>query len=475
MKPFSFIILSIFLGLSYQQGNAQMQQPNTPPSEKWAWMRHTIDTYTEAHNIPSLVVGIIEEGKVVQYFTKGTLHRKSTQAVDEHTIFQVASLSKSFTAILANYMIEEGKLKLGESIMTYLPQTLPTATQEKLRPITVQNVLNHRAGLPRSAENEPKTPWGRPLKASDYSETDLLENLTLLELQYEPDSQWAYSNFGYSLMGYLLERVSGMSYEALLQSYIAEKLNMPHTTISLTEAHHQHLATPYRTDIRGMKTRPWEFGKLVAAGGVFSSVADLSQLMSKQLEAYKHYQQTSLPNPFILTHHKKSMGKSGYPYYGFGCFENQSSLDSTVILYGHSGDVDGYASQFSFVPSRNVGIIMLTSSGGTWFWTLDRLLHKKLLDFPIRQEIQLPAKHLKKFEGKYRFNEDLVLTISRKGNQLYTQTPGFPKHKLYAETENKFFYKAFEAQFEFEVNRQGEIAKTLYSQNGATHYPEKIK
>ena len=478
MRTLYVFTAALLLGYTCNLVHAQMAlepQESLLSEEEITWIEQTITSHVEEYNIPSLVVGIIKEGKVARYFSTGTRDRKSTQRVNEHTIFQLASLTKSFTAILANYMINEGKLDLEESIITYLPQSLPTATLEKLRPITVEHVLQHRAGLPRGAQNEPKTPFGLPLKASDYSEADLLENLNLLELQYEPDTKWDYSNFGYSLMGYLLERVSGLSYEALIQQYIAEKLNMPHTTISLTATQQKHLATPYRPDMRNMKTRPWEFGKLVAAGGIFSSVSDLSQLMIKQMEAYENYEQAGSLSPFILTHHKKPMGKSGYPYYGFGCFENQSSIDTSLIHYGHSGDVDGYASQFSFVPSKKTGIIMLTSCGGTWFWTLDRLLQKKILGLPIRQEIELSPQQLKKYVGKYKFEPDLVLTMTRKGNQLYTQTPGFPKHKLFAEAENKFFYKAFEAQFEFDLNNQGEIVNIKYTQNGKSVYPQKIK
>ena len=346
---------------------------------------------------------------------------------------------------------------------------------KKLSPITIRDVLHHRSGLPRNAQNEPPTPWGKPLKAADYGEAELLENLNLLEIQFEPDSSWAYSNFGYSLIGYILERASGKTYEELLQKYVGNQFGMQSTTTVLAKAKAKGLAQPYRTDLRSWKTKPWEFGKLVAAGGAFSTVADLSRLMIQQMEDYESFQISGDATPLVLTKHKKSMSSLGNMFYGFGFMETRSTIDTTIFHLGHGGDVDGFVSNYSFAPARKTGLVMLSSSGGGWFWELERIIMQKVLDMPMREEVKVEKHILKNYIGKYQFESGTELEIMLKGDQLWSKVPGAPRHRLYSEGENKLFYKAFDAQFEFILDEQGQVAKTIYHQNGKTTNPRKIK
>lgn len=471
MKNFAHFFCIVWALLSCTYGQAQMQlHPEEISDTDRAWIERNMDEYMEENAIPALAIGIVKNGQVAAFISKGRMKKGSKVAVSEHTVFQLASLTKSFTGILTNHLIDEGKIDIAQSIITYLPNSLSAETKEKLAPVKVYHLLHHRSGIPRDALNGPNTPFGLPMKGG-YTEEELLENLELISLRFEPGDRFEYSNFGFSLMGYLLAQASGMSYDELVQKYIANPYNMSCTTTELSEEQQQQLATPYRPEWPFIKTKPWEFGLLAPAGGMYSSVSDLAKLMSAQMKAYEQFYQNDQTHPLILTAQKQKMGRG---FYGFGFMENKSSIDSTITHFGHGGDIDGFVSNYSFSPEKNIGLIMLSSKGGRWFWELEVQINKRLLGFPTPDAIQLDKGMLKKYVGEYQF-KDVLLRIELKNNQLWTQTPNASKQKLYAASETAFFYKAFDAQFKFMLDDKGEIEKILYTQNGKSTEPEKVK
>lgn len=120
----------------------------------------------------------------------------------------------------------------------------------------------------------------------------------------------------------------------------------------------KYLVTPYRKDNRQIETSVWKTGKLTPASGIYSNVEDLSNLMTSQISAYGKNKDEDL----ILNKEKANRGNEN-SYYGYGIFIDKTERG---ILYGHRGDMDGFASEYTFNPERNVGVIILTSSGGRW-------------------------------------------------------------------------------------------------------------
>ena len=119
----------------------------------------------------------------------------------------------------------EGKIDVNASITTYLPTTLSNAAIEKLQPITIRDLLQHKSGFPRDAAHANRL-WqfvDGPMVAG-YSEVALLQDLEAMELINTPGSRWAYSNLGFGTMGYILERVAGIPLPALYDKYLVEKI-----------------------------------------------------------------------------------------------------------------------------------------------------------------------------------------------------------------------------------------------------------
>ncbi|GAB3823396.1 hypothetical protein GCM10028895_30280 [Pontibacter rugosus] len=333
-------------------------------------MRSKIDSAMKAHNIPALSVGVIRDGELWLCEGFGVKKRGGEAVADEHTLYQIGSQTKMLTGIIVSRLVLERKLDLDESIVNYLPDVFSKQTSEKLQAVTLRILLQHQSGLPGIAPSDHRID-GDPMLVP-YTELDLLNDLDELELDFEPGSDFSYSNMGYALVGYICERASGQSYATLLEKYVARPYQLTNTTTELAEHQQELLATPYRKDARDIETKPFIMGKLTSAGGVYSSVADLSRLMAAQLEEYRMLGQTEEQSPLVLTNSATPDKKE----YGFGLVRN---VDERGIRYGHGGDLDGFASSYVFVPEQNVGLLLLTSSGGRWLGELEKELIIRLV------------------------------------------------------------------------------------------------
>lgn len=405
----------------------------------------------EANNIPSLSVGLIKDNKIFAYQNVGTTERGSKQKVTEQTVFQLASLTKMFTGIIAKELMAAGKIDAHAAITTYLPSTLSQATLAKLQPITVRDLLQHRSGFPRDAASANR-PWqflDGPM-VGGYSEEALLQDLEAMELIHTPGSKMEYSNLGFGTMGYILERVSGIPLTALYDKYLVKKYGMNRTTMDLDKANKLGMATPYMKWWRSIKTSPWEMGYLRSGGGLCSTVADLSQMMVQQMAAYKSYNEKQESSPLVLSEDKTPWGRSGFPYYGYGIMEFNKAIDTTMIHFGHGGDVDGFASTYIFFPKQEVGIVMLTSSGGEWFRHLEWAIQDILLDIQPRKTIKITDTAIASIIGTYQFTNGKELTITQSENHIITQSKEGEPYAAYPYAANRFYYPDYPAELIFE-------------------------
>ncbi|MDT0605828.1 serine hydrolase domain-containing protein [Croceitalea rosinachiae] len=332
-------------------------------------IKRVIDSILTANNIPGLAVGIID-GTTIQTDGFGTLERSSVDRIDKNSIFQIGSDTKKFTAIIARNLVTDGKLNLDEPLVNYLPNSVSSETKVKLKDITTRLLLLQRSGVPYRAKSVQRVDGDAML--IPYSEKDLIADLNSTELAFEPNSEMGYSNYGYAIIGYVCELVSGKTYSELVKFYITDKYGMDNTFIHPDQRQSKLIAFPYRKDDRTLKSEPWKMGKMTPAGGIYSNITDLSKLMISQIEAYRNFSKDSITdNPLILT---ESDGIDG-SHYGFGL---SKTIKDNWTRYGHGGDLDGYASCYVFSPEKNVGLIMLTTSGGRWFGDLERILKQEL-------------------------------------------------------------------------------------------------
>lgn len=329
------------------------------------------------HDVPAIVMGIVQDGDIAGFVTEGVLDRSTAEPVADNTVFQIASLSKIFTGTLARELVLNGGMDPAAPVTAYLPAELTREAGAKLDGVTVAHLIHHRSGLPRDTAvvaREGNDPMLVPL-----SEEGLLEDLRVAEMVGPPGAQYEYSNLGYGLLGYILERASGESYAALLDRLILSRYALHDTGSAVPEGAEERLATPYRKEDGAIPTQSWRTGKLVSASGLYSTARDLAKLMQAQIKIYRSSDPSQQNLLLTAVSEPVTAGRS----YGYGMNVQTMSVDGeNVDLYYHSGDMDGYAGFYGFVPSRNIGIVLLTSRGGEGKERLQRIAARHMLGLP---------------------------------------------------------------------------------------------
>lgn len=356
-----------FSGLkSDQTTQMQFQSSKYSSEEIFTWTSKQIDSIMCADNIPAISIGIIKDGKVIMNKGFGVHQRDQKVEASASSIYQIASDTKKMTGIIVKNLVDEGKVKLDEPIITYLGNSIGSSAKERLQSITLKQLLLHKSGLPYRQPTITRKD-GEPM-IIPYTEKDLLNDLNIVKLESEPGASFAYSNFGYAVIGYICERASKLKYEDLIKKYVAKAYQMPSTKTILTDSEKELLVTPYRKDDRNKESKAFNMGKLQAAGGVYSNTSDLLSLMTYQMNAYIYQKKA---DPLVLTEDAES---EEY-FYGFGLAKR---VFETGTQYGHGGDLDGFASDYVFSPEYRSGIVILTSSGGQWVGELEKKVFYKL-------------------------------------------------------------------------------------------------
>ena len=311
----------------------------------------------QEHDTPGFVMAFVSSKGVEEFVSHGVMDRVSRDPISEDAQFQIASLSKIQTGIIVRNLVLEGRLDPQRAIVDYLPEDIDPAIVRNLGTATVAQLISYRSGLPRDTsvlERKGNDPMLAPL-----TDTLLLRDLALAEMVAEPGEAYEYSNLGYALLGYVSERAAGEPFDQLHRKYVVDAFAMDRTMIELDKRARASLATPYRKEDASVATSPWNTGRLAAASGFYSTPRDIARLMTAQISSYREGD-----NPAL------HLTSAGLPvtetrFYGYGLNRQSITLDGgTVDLYYHSGDMDGYAGFYTFVPGNDRGVVMLTTRGG---------------------------------------------------------------------------------------------------------------
>lgn len=308
------------------------------------------------YRVPGMAVVVVKDGKVLFAKGYGVKELGKPDKVTEHTLFQIASNTKSFTAAALALLVEEGKVKWDESVITCLPDFAmydPWVTKQ----ITVRDLLVHRSGLPAGGGDILYLP------ESDYSRKEIVAKVRLIKPQASFRSTDAYVNVMYGVAGELIEKVSGMTWEEFVDSRIVKKLGMTETRVRFSDfARSPDHALPY-ADVEGRLTAvvPYADDPIDPAGGISSNAVDLGKWLLTRLQDGKgllkkesERELTTLVTPFP----DPTVPFSGYtPGMEVRSYEGHKLLE-------HSGGAPGMASRFMLLPEKKLGIFVLTN-----YWT----------------------------------------------------------------------------------------------------------
>jgi D-alanyl-D-alanine-carboxypeptidase/D-alanyl-D-alanine-endopeptidase len=409
-----------------------------------------------------IVVAVIEPGgrRLVARGPAG-----AAAPFDGRTLFEIGSMTKTFTALLLADMVRRGEVALTDPAARYLPEGARMPERNGRR-ITLGDLATHRSGLPRLPDNfapaDPDNPY------ADYSEAQLLEFLARYQLTRDIDSQWEYSNLGMGLLGYLLSRRAGMSYEALVRERITGPLALADTIVTLSAEQQARIATGHDAFMRPAPL--WDLPTLAGAGAIRSSANDLATYLALALGEGP----PELVADMRATTAERRAGARPPVQTGL----------AWVILTGpggeavmHDGGTGGFRTAMGYDPARRRGVIVLTNA--TVEPSASDLALHLLIGAPLapaqpvpaapnagRTAITVPAEQLDRLTGRYVLTPQLTIEISREGERLMAQVTGAPKLRLHAESPLEFFWREVDARIRFVAEADGRVTSVVFRQSG---------
>ncbi len=340
-----------------------------------------------------LAVGVVRNGSLEYFHGHGLADIASNTPITEDTVFRIASITKTFTAIAVMQLWEQGLVDLDAPANDYLRAYKLVPAKPGFRPATLRHLLTHTAGIPEAvhAADLLHPGWG-PFDARPavYSVRvgEPLPSLTEyyrggLRLVAEPGSAFAYSNHGFATLGQLVEDVSGMPLERYLRERIFEPLGMADSDLVRSERLASRLATGYVLGPRGASAVPDRDWLGAGGGGIYSTTGDLARYLAALLGGGSGEHGSVLEPATLATmfepHYQPDPRLPGM---GLAFFRGDAGGHRVV---GHEGILPGFNSGLSLAPDDGVGVIALTNgSRGAFVWLqleLGRLL-RHLLDVP---------------------------------------------------------------------------------------------
>jgi CubicO group peptidase (beta-lactamase class C family) len=366
---------------------------------------------------------IAKEGKVVYsraigYGQIGGAEKKPLTVVSR---YRIGSITKMFTAVMILQLVEEGKLKLSDTLGKFFPQI---ANAQK---ITIGHILAHRSGI-HDALIDPKL---RPSSRTQaVTKEELLAIITKGPSDFEPDTKYSYSNSGYAILGLILEKITGKPYENALKERITGRIGLADTYLATGNIDvNKNEALTYMNLGGEWKAVPETHpSNLFSAGAIVSTPHDLARFIHA-LFALKLISQESLA--FMKTI------RDG----------NMSAMEPFTLagqtFYGHTGGADNYGAWLAYLPEEKLAIAYTTNakvypvrdivSG------IAEIYYHKPFQIPTFESIAVNAEVLDKYVGVYSTAEAPVkFTVTREGATLFFQPPGQSSVPLEATAQDKF-------------------------------------
>ncbi|MAU64224.1 MAG: hypothetical protein CMC38_07805 [Flavobacteriaceae bacterium] len=405
-------------------------------SEAFQLIEYWLDAQKDYENLPGLTAMIGNENGAVWTGAFGMANENDAMNIEN--TFSICSISKLFTAVAIMKLVEEEKISLEDPINKLLPWFDLNQQFKDSPPLTIKSILSHSSGLPRES-NHPYWSW------PDFpfpSKEDVIKELKNQEMLYPSSQYYQYSNLGLSLLGYVVEEVSGESFDSYVTKNILNPLMMNSTkTIMSKEDYGNVLSVGYSSlnrDRNREKVNFFNADGIAAAAGFTSNVNDLGKFAAWQIKLLKSLEKNILsPNTLKDMHtvHWDDELTSVTRGLGFGVYD---SNDEEWV--GHGGSCPGYRSQLSLIPNKGISYSVMINSSGTNPVKYILGMHE-ILEM-VKKKKGTPSNKFKEMEGLYISqpwnSETYIQSWGDYLGMLYMPTSS-PKLTLYKMTEKDTF------------------------------------
>ena len=403
-------------------------EPPQIPEEVKTEIRFRVDS---GYNM-SIVVGLVNAGGAT-YYSYGTTSAGSGVVPTEDTVFEIGSITKAFTALMLVEMAARGELSLADTIGDHLPATALSSGGAET---SLMDLATHTAGLPRLPDNLHLTDPDRPY--AGYTVADLYRYMS----RFTPpasEPRYSYSNVGYGLLGHVLERQSGKSFDELTADLVTGELGMGDTVIEPTDGMRARIAQGHSGVV---ETPRWENTTLAGAGRLLSTARDVVTFLSANLGL----RETALLESMRRTHEPRlSTGETGVQI-ALG-WHIRTVGDRQIVW--HDGGTGGYSSYAGFLRDGGLGVVVLSN---TFESVNDIGLHLLAPDVPMETlpaPAQIDPTALQRYAGSYEFSPAGTMEVRVTHGHLTAAFEGESEATLYPRGRHAFYYRVADARITF--------------------------
>jgi CubicO group peptidase (beta-lactamase class C family) len=303
-----------------------------------------VTSYMERNGLPGSTIVIVKDGKVV--YEKGYGHDADGKSLTEKSLMRIGSASKSFTAFSVLQLVDEGKIKLDDPVVEYLPEL--KMDDPRLQNVTIRHLLSHTSGIP----NPTIIPPANSLKTG-------IGRLWDWKLMWEPGEKYRYSNANYWILARLVEVISGMEFPLYLKNNIFIPLGMEDTLSTINTSDPVEGLSPGFITAYGTAF-PWsELEQMYAgAGGIITTAADMGKWLSMHTNEGKDLKGERLLSKSLLD--ESYLPQPGSPRYGLGWSLSSPNIKPARI--SHSGALSTIQAQQDMIPSNGYAVAVLLNS-----------------------------------------------------------------------------------------------------------------
>jgi serine-type D-Ala-D-Ala carboxypeptidase/endopeptidase len=446
-----------------------------------AILTERIDTDRQSVGLAAVLV----EGDKVRIVTHGKMGLDSkAEPITADTLFEVGSITKTFTALLLADMVVKGELRLDDPVEKWLPQD---AKGLKLRdytgaPIRLVDLATHRSGLPRLPDNMmPFKDSADPYAA--YREPDLLTYLKTREgvmasdggkTSKKRDEAFAYSNLGYGLLGYVLGRAANSNYAELLQKRVLTPLGLTSTYLSLPNGERARFGDGHNVDANAKfsSTSHWRFDVLAPCGALIMSARDIGRYGQAASGAID----TPLKAAFALAQKRYSDGMSQMNPQGLAWI--LAPLNGRTV-FSHDGMTGGFSASLWVDPDRKSAVAVLSNTSAA---VTDIALHLTEPAIPLKNlaamratAVPVDAKLLTQYVGTYRLGTNFDVTVRTRDGKLFAQATGQGEFELFGKSDTTFFARITPLEIVFEDVKDGKAMRFQITQGGSTRPATRVE
>ena len=431
-------------------------------ADRRAAIDQLVQPIVDTGTAPGVVVAIIENGKPHVFgYGKGP----GGGVMDASTIFEIGSVTKTFTTLALARMVEQKMVALDDPVRKYLPAGAVPPGKEGDSEIRLIDLATQHSGLPRLPSNFHPKDTSNPF--ADYSPKLLYEYLAARGLHLDANAGFLYSNLGMGLLGHVLSLRYGKSYEQTIVDLVADPLGMRDTRVRLSPDQQKRMVQGHDGD--GNPVGNWDLDALAGAGALRSDAADLVRYLQAQMDPPEKMK-AAIDLAHVERHKIGAAGSIALAWL----------IKPDGKTYWHDGGTAGFSTYVSFNTERKTAVAVLLNSFSTLTdqtgAQIENILAGETAEpLPVHRAITLDSKTLDDYVGSYEVIANVRMAITRDGDKLFVQLPNQPKFRLYAEAKDKLFLRVVDASITFDRNGQGQVTECVLHQGGRETKGKKVE